>query len=137
MNREVNGQGSKRILVIDDNAEIREFIAKLLSQAGVSADTAGDGEEGWKSVRSTGYEMVITDHQMPKLTGLNFIRRLREDSIEAPCILLSASLPEPKSTLTQLINPGAVLTKPFRPADLLETVYSLLQGGSPQTTQEA
>jgi DNA-binding response OmpR family regulator len=123
-----------RILVVDDSAEIREYIAKLASREGFLVDTAGDGEEGWRSVCSMGYELVITDHQMPRLTGLSLIRRLREVSINAPCILISGSLPEPEPTLIKLIGPGAVLTKPFKPSDLIETVYSLLRSGtSPRT----
>jgi len=135
--REDRRTGPRRILVVDDNAEIRDFIAKLVSREGFVADTAGDGEEGWRYLCSTGYELVITDHQMPKLTGLSLIRRLREVSIKAPCILISASLPEPELTLTELIDPGVVLTKPFKPADLIETVYSLLQYGTSQGTREA
>ena len=106
----------------------------LVSREGFVADTAGDGEEGWKSVCSTGYELVITDHHMPKLTGLSLITRLREVSIKAPCILISSTLPESESTLTKMIDPGAVLTKPFKPAVLIETVYALLQRATAQGT---
>lgn len=84
-----------------------------------------------------GYELVITDHQMPKLTGLSLIRRLREVSINAPCILISASLPAPEPTITKLIDPGAVLSKPFKPSDLIETVYSLLRSGASPRTRES
>jgi DNA-binding response OmpR family regulator len=83
-----------------------------------------------------GYELVITDHQMPRLTGLSLITRLREVSINAPCILISASLPEPEPTLIKLIDPGAVLTKPFKPTDLIETVYSLLRSSASARTRE-
>jgi len=128
--------GSKRILVVDDSAEIREYIAKLVSREGFVADTAEDGEEGWRHICSTGYELLITDHQMPRLTGLSLIRRLREVSSKAPCILISSSLPEPELTLTQLIDPGAVLTKPFKPAELIEAVHSLLRSGADKGLDE-
>jgi CheY-like chemotaxis protein len=129
--------GPGRILVVDDNPEIREYIAKLASREGFVVDTAGDGEEGWRSVCSMGYELVITDHQMPKLTGLSLIRRLREVSINAPCILISSSPPEPELAIAKLIDPGAVMTKPFKPRDLMETVYSLLRSGASPGTREA
>jgi DNA-binding response OmpR family regulator len=137
VNREGGRTGPGRILVVDDSVEIREYIAKLASREGFVVDTAGDGEEGWRSVCSMGYELMITDHQMPKLTGLSLIRRLREVSINAPCILISASLPAPEPTITKLIDPGAVLSKPFKSSDLIETVYSLLRSGASPRTRES
>jgi two-component system chemotaxis response regulator CheY len=132
--RPIGAVGSKQILVIEDSTEIREFIVKVMSDAGFEADGAQDGEEGWRAICLTSYDLVITDHEMPRLTGLNLIRRLREVSAMPPCILISASLPEPESTLKELINPGAVLAKPFKAALLIEIVFSLLKNGAWQGT---
>jgi DNA-binding response OmpR family regulator len=116
----------KQILVIDDDTEVRTFVARTVVQAGFRADTAQDGEEGWRALCATNYDLVITDHEMPKLTGLKLIERMREVSIEPPCILISAMLPLPESDLEKIVHRGSVLPKPFSPGDLIERVYGLL-----------
>ena len=119
-----------RILVIDDYKDLRDCIVRLLSRAGFTADTASNGEEGWSALCSASYDLVITDHEMPLLSGLNLIRRMRETSAEPPCILISSDLPDEKAALNQQIEPGAVLEKPFQAEALIEMVYSLLLRGT-------
>lgn len=122
----------KQILVIDDDEVVRELVARTVTQAGFQADTAGDGEEGWTALCTTTYDLVITDHSMPKLTGLKLIERMRAVSIEPPCILITASLPLPEPILRQIVHRGTVLEKPFLPSDLIERVYGLLLLGDLQ-----
>jgi DNA-binding response OmpR family regulator len=117
----------KQILVIEDHTQIRELLVKLMVRLGFGADSVRNGEEGWRAICIRGYDLVITDHELPKLDGLNFIRRLREVSVRPPCILLFATLLEPESTVRQLIDPGAVLAKPFKASVLVEIVRSLLK----------
>ncbi len=124
---EHHGLQSKRILVADDDATIRGYIAKVLSRTGFEVETVQDGEEGWRAICKKKFALVITDHEMPNMTGLNLIRKVREASIDSPCILLSASLPGTESTLMPLIQPGAVLTKPFVFGSLIKVVFSLLK----------
>jgi DNA-binding response OmpR family regulator len=124
---EPHGLQSKRILVADDDATIRGYISMALSRTGFEVETVKDGEEGWRAICKREFALVITDHDMPKMTGLNLIRKVREASIESPCILISASLPGTESTLMPLIQPGAVLTKPFVFGSLVRVVRSLLK----------
>lgn len=135
--REDYGRGSKRILIADDDSMIRECIALLLSHTGFEVETVRDGEEGWRAVRSAEFDLLITDHQMPNMTGLNLIKKIRAASIEAPCILISAYLPETESALMPLIQPGAILAKPFEFAALIALVESLLRKDAPQAVLEA
>jgi DNA-binding response OmpR family regulator len=135
--REDYGPGSKRILIADDDSEIRECIALLLSHTGFKVETVQDGEEGWRAVRRAEFDLLITDHQMPNMTGLNLIMKIREASIGAPCILISGDLPETESALMPLIRPGAILTKPFEFAALIALVQSLLRKDAPQGALEA
>jgi len=122
----------KQILVIDDDKEIRGLVARTVIRAGFRADTAQDGEEGWKALCVTDYDLVITDHEMPNLTGLKLIERMRTVSIEPPCILISANLPLSESALNEIVHRGVVLAKPFSPTDLIERVYGLLLLGDVQ-----
>jgi CheY-like chemotaxis protein len=122
----------KQILIVEDNAEVRVLVARTIVQAGFKADTARDGEEGWTALCSANYDLVITDHEMPNLSGLGLIERMREISDEPPCILISASLPLPIATLAKIVHRGTVLPKPFSSAELIERVYGLLLLGDLQ-----
>ena len=125
----IKGSPQKHILVVDDEQAVRELVVLTVARAGFRADTALDGEEGWNALCLTSYDLVITDHEMPRLTGLDMIKRLRAVSVEPPCILISGNLPESESTLQGIVHPGVILAKPFSCAALIETVYSLLMRG--------
>jgi CheY-like chemotaxis protein len=130
--RTVGNALSKQILVIDDDREVRGLVALTVTRAGFRADTARDGEEGWRALCVTNYDLVITDHEMPKLTGLKLIERMRAVSVEPPCILISANFPLPEDDLKKIVYRGAVLPKPFSPSELIESVFELLLLGDPQ-----
>ncbi len=119
----------KHILVVDDDQTIRELVAVSVARTGYRVDTAGDGEEGWRALCRNRYDLVITDHHMPRLSGLNMIKRLRSVSDEPPCILISGDLPTPESAVREIIRRGAVMAKPFSTEELIEQVYSLLLHG--------
>jgi len=119
----------RHILIVDDDPAVRELVAETVARAGFRADTAEDGEEGWEALCLTAYDLIITDNEMPRLTGLDLIKRLRKVSIEPPCILISGSLSVPETTLGKMVHPGAVLAKPFSAVALIEKVYDLLLHG--------
>jgi DNA-binding response OmpR family regulator len=129
--------GSKTILIVDDSPMIRECIAQLVVREGFSAETARNGVEAWSAICNREFDMIITDHQMPKMTGLNLIRKVREASIEAPCILISSELPEAETTLMPLIKPGATLVKPFKFETLVNVMFSLLKQDTLEGIPEA
>jgi DNA-binding NtrC family response regulator len=120
---------TRQILVIDDDPAVRELVARTIERAGFRADTAKDGENGWDALRNAAYDLVITDNEMPGLTGLKLIERIRSVSIEPPCILISGNPTEVDSILIERVGPCAFLAKPFLPAVLIETVYGLLLHG--------
>ena len=120
---------ARKILVVEDDTISRELVAKTISQAGFCADTARDGEEGWIAACMTAYDLIITDHEMPRLNGLSLIKRLRQVSPEPPCILISAILPVHGPALEGVIPESAFLAKPFSRAALIEKVYGHLLYG--------
>ena len=126
------GAAKSRILVIDDDSEIRELIADLLRGAAYRVDTAGDGGAGWFALCANDYDLLITDHMMPKITGLELVRRLRAVSRALPCILISGAPPWHETDLTSLLRPGAVVEKPFALCDLLAKAQELLAGVPPE-----
>ena len=67
----------KRILVVDDSFTVREMERKLLESRGYQVDTAVDGVDGWNAVRSGNYDMVISDVDMPRMNGIEFVTQIK------------------------------------------------------------
>jgi len=131
----VNGIGTsspKRILVTDNEPGLRVLVADTVIREGFRADTAWEGEGDWKAFCLKHYDLIMTDHEMPRLTGLALIERLRALSDKPPCILISGSLPMPETILRGIVHLGAVLQKPFSASALIEKIFSLLSPGGSQ-----
>lgn len=76
----VEEKKTKHVLVVDDSVTVRELERKMLESAGYSVDIAVDGMEGWNSVRLGEYDLVISDVDMPRMNGIEFVRRIRADA---------------------------------------------------------
>ena len=115
------------ILVADRDAGVRDLLANLLRRAGYRVTCAPDGEAAWVTLCADKSDVLITDHPMPALTGLELIRRVRSGPLSAlPCILTSAKMPWKENDLLELLYPGMALAKPFSFIELLTCVRSLL-----------
>jgi two-component system sensor histidine kinase and response regulator WspE len=80
--------------VADDDVHIRDFSDWVLTANGYRADTAADGADAWKALRARSYDLLITDHNMPKVTGIELVRTLRSEQMTLPVVLMSGNLPE-------------------------------------------
>ncbi len=69
----------KRVLVVDDSITVREVERKLLENRGYEVDVAVDGMEGWNAVRAGHYDLVISDVDMPRMNGIEFVTRIKHD----------------------------------------------------------
>ncbi|MEK6587818.1 MAG: response regulator, partial [Chloroflexota bacterium] len=111
------------ILVVDDSQDVRQFLEQgVLLPAGYSVRTVGDGLSALALAREIRPDVVITDHQMPNLSGLELTRRLSAEPANPPVILISS---EGSETLAvEAMRAGAVdyLTKPFEAELLLAAV---------------
>ena len=83
---------SPSILITDDDLDFRETLRGVLEPRGFRTFLAGDGEEALRIVHSEDVHVVLLDMHMPKLTGLETIRQLKQFKSRLPCILLSAGL---------------------------------------------
>jgi len=70
----------KRILVVDDSITVREMQRRILQNRGYDVDVAVDGMDGWNSLYSGQYNLVISDVDMPRMNGFDLVRRIRQDS---------------------------------------------------------
>jgi DNA-binding response OmpR family regulator len=120
-----------RVLVVEDNIDIRRINAEVLQRAGYCVDTAEDGEAGWKALHAVTntpecYHLLITDCNMPRLSGLDLIKRLRAAHIELPVIMATATLPEDEFLSQTRLKPDALLLKPYTISELLDAASEVL-----------
>ena len=125
---------TKKILIVDDDYEIVEFIKAILKTKGYQAVVAYDGEEGLKQLQSVKPDLVILDLRMPKMSGLEFCRAVRRDpELEAVPILvissLAAEVEKPEEFWRQGLGCDEFLAKPFETLALLGRVEYLLRRG--------
>lgn len=118
-----------KILVADDEAHILHVVSMKLRNAGYEVMTAVDGEEAMELCVSDRPDLVITDYQMPLMTGLEVCRRLRENELTSsiPTIMLTARGFDIEPGEMHNAGIAAVLAKPFSPRELLDKVNSLLE----------
>jgi two-component system, OmpR family, response regulator len=118
-------RAARRVLVIEDDAETAGQLADCLRAGGYAADLAGDGARALDLARAADYAVMTVDRLLPKLDGLEVIRRLRGDGIVVPALIISA-LGEVDDRIRGLRAGGDdYLVKPFAFAEMLARVDAL------------
>jgi two-component system, OmpR family, response regulator len=117
--------GARHILVIEDDAETAEQLIDCLQTSGYSVDLAADGENGLKRARSADYVVMTVDRMLPRIDGIEVIRRLRDEGVMTPALILSA-LGEIDDRVRGLRAGGDdYLVKPFASREMLARVDAL------------
>ena len=118
----------QRILVADDDSDIRRLNAEVLKNSGYEVDTAEDGEVALHIVSDASviYDLLITDGNMPKLSGLDLVKKLRAERMTLPVIIATGTLPKQEFTKHTWLRPAAILLKPYTIDELLGTVREVL-----------
>jgi two-component system cell cycle sensor histidine kinase/response regulator CckA len=119
-------RSARRILVVEDDISIRQLTTEMLMRSGYEVDTAGDGEAGWEALQAKRYDLIITDNFMPKLTGIEMVKKLHATRMKLPVILATALVPQEEFILHPWLEAVPTLAKPFRAAELLSTVRKVL-----------
>ena len=119
-----------KILVCDDEPHIVQVVAAKLRNAEYDVLTAADGEEGLECAMRSRPTLIVTDYQMPGISGLELARRLKlcPETQTLPLVLLTArGLSLDRSELADT-NIRAMMCKPFSPREILATVQQILAG---------
>jgi len=119
----------KRVLVVDDSLTVREVERKLLENKGYEVEVATDGAEGWNAVRTGRYDLVISDVDMPRMNGLEFVALIRADARYANLPVMIVSYKDREEDRLRGMEAGAnyYLTKSsFHDESLLEAVVDLI-----------
>lgn len=116
-----------RILIVEDEKRLAETLADLIADNRDIADLAFDGESGLDNALTGIYDAIILDVMLPKLNGFELVRRLREDGVKTPVLMLTAKA-ELADRVTGLdFGADYYLTKPFEPTELLACLRAVLR----------
>ena len=122
-----------RLLVVEDDRHIAEFVQTGLREAGYAVDHASDGNEAFALATRETYDAAVVDLMLPKLDGLSLIESLRQHGVATPVLILSAKRTVDDRVRGLQAGGDDYLTKPFAFAELLARVQALLRRGRPQT----
>jgi len=119
-----------RVLVVEDDGTIAEFVAHGLRQEGYAVDVADNGVDGLELARGKGYDAAIVDVMLPRLDGLSLVGALRRSGVHTPVLFLSARR-SVDDRVTGLQSGGDdYLTKPFAFVELLARVQAIVRRGA-------
>ena len=120
---------SPRVLVVDDDVEMLQFLQRILSRDGFDITTCSSGAEALLSLKSgdVEYDVILSDVRMPSLDGLTLVNKLKEAGNETPIILMTAY--GTVQSAVEAIKRGAhyYMTKPLQINDVRETIKRTLQ----------
>jgi len=118
-----------RILLVEDDKGIAQFVRKGLLENSFSVDVASNGEEGLNSALRMRYDVVVLDIMLPKIDGREVLKKIRSVNIQTPVIFLTAK--DSERDIVHGLNLGAddYLTKPFSFNELLARIQAILRRG--------
>jgi two-component system OmpR family response regulator len=122
-----------RVLMVEDDPVIADFVAKGLTEAGYVVDVAPDGERGVDMALGGPYDAAIVDVMLPRLDGLALIDRIRARGVRTPVLILSARRSVDDRVKGLQAGGDDYLTKPFAFAELLARLQALIRRSTGQT----
>lgn len=117
---------TKKLLVVDDKAEIRKLLKSYFTQEGFDVVTAADGQEALFVARQEKPDLVLLDLMMPEMNGYDFLRAFNRES-DTPVIILTAKLDESDKVLGLELGADDYVVKPFSPRELTARVRAVLR----------
>src|SRR6266536_2598787 len=120
-----------RVLIIEDEKRIQDFLSRGLESAGYAVDSAGDGNTGVEMVHATEYDLIILDLNLPDIDGLQVLQKIRNRKTSPPVLILSALDAVDDRVKGLEVGADDYLVKPFAFVELLARVRALLRRGQP------
>lgn len=114
------------ILVAEDDPDIRRLNAEGLKNSGYCVDAATDGAVAWEALQTKTYDLLITDNDMPIISGIELVKKVRAAHMPLPVIMVSGTMPTQDLKEDGLLGVNATLAKPHAIRDLLKIVEGIL-----------
>jgi DNA-binding response OmpR family regulator len=116
----------QRILVVEDDADIRRLNTEVLMHSGYHVDAAEDGAAAWDALQLNKYDLMSTDQHMPKVSGVELLHKIHDSCMALPVIMATGILPTWEFASHPWIIPAKMLLKPYTSEKLLATVKNVL-----------
>ena len=116
----------QRILVVEDEHDLRQLTAEVLIDAGYQVDVAEDGSTAWAALQLSKYDLLITDQFMPKVSGVELLRKIHAAHMTLPIIMATGFLPTWEFTLHPCLQAVKMILKPYSFQKLLGMVRNVL-----------
>src|SRR5207237_1773908 len=129
------GMSDPRVLVIDDDEDIRGLVRALLERSGATVRDAPNGKEGLREFHTWRPDLVILDVSMPELDGWNVLERIRDMS-DVPVMMLTARNDELERVRGLQAGADDYVAKPFGKQELVARVQALLRRAGPQAAEQ-
>jgi DNA-binding response OmpR family regulator len=121
----------KRVLVVEDDESITVGLELNLQAEGYEVSLAADGERGLELARTLGFDLIVLDVMLPRMNGFEVLRKLRQERIATPIIMLSARHQEMDKVMGLELGAEDYVTKPFSLAEFLARVKANLRRATP------
>ncbi len=121
-----------RILIIEDEKKVSNFLCQAIEEEQHAADQAFNGEDGLLFAETHDYDLIILDLMLPKMDGLNIIRKLRKTGCKTPILVLTARDAVKDKVMALDLGGDDYLTKPFSVEEFLARIRALLRRRSPE-----
>ncbi len=118
---------SKKLLVVDDEQSISTLLQYNLQQAGYTVVTAADGEEGYNKALEEAPDLIVLDLMLPKMDGIEVCKKLRQQKVMTPILMLTAKDDEFDKVLGLELGADDYMTKPFSPREVVARVKAILR----------
>ena len=127
---EIKGRQKKRILLVEDDADLLDLLVEKLQGSGYEVITASNGLQGWEKAAQEELDLIVTDIAMPRMNGYTMLQMIREKKSlkKTPVIIMSGVKEEyeRKDSWRGQFDIGHFLLKPFEPEELLNKIDELL-----------
>jgi two-component system alkaline phosphatase synthesis response regulator PhoP len=118
---------ARRILLVEDDAGLRLTLTHRLAGEGYEVEGASDGEEGLRRATDAGFDLIILDVMLPRMSGFDVCRELRRSALATPILILTARTQVVDRVVGLKLGADDYLTKPFEMAELLARVEARLR----------
>jgi DNA-binding response OmpR family regulator len=117
---------SQRILVVEDDVVTLRINVKVLTKSGYEVDGVEDGALAWDALQLNGYDLLVTDNDMPNVSGVDLLKKLYNARMALPVIMVSGTMPTAELEQQPWLQVEASLHKPYVVSELLAAVRDVL-----------
>ena len=120
----------RNVLYAEDDEALGAVCTRILNRAGYRVTVVRDGKSAWQALSREKFDLLVTDNDMPNLTGMQLVAKLRLNKMDIPIILASGSADFFSGDEYRWLNLSACLQKPFMPGELVQAVARVLSSAT-------